>query len=91
MEDNEVLVKWSIFQKKFCKTLNQFMVWVKTSTNILGNKGSAVYALMNLGRKDINFECVVVNVCLGLIGHNGAGKSALLKILNGLINPDEGK
>jgi hypothetical protein len=31
MEDNEVLVKWSIFQKKFCKTSNQFMVWVKIS------------------------------------------------------------
>src|SRR5690606_7261810 len=29
--------------------------------------------------------------CLGLIGHNGAEKSTLLKILNGLINPDAGK
>ena len=29
--------------------------------------------------------------CLGLIGHNGAGKSSLLKMLNGLIPPDGGR
>ena len=28
--------------------------------------------------------------CLGLIGRNGAGKSTMLKMLNGLIRPDEG-
>jgi lipopolysaccharide transport system ATP-binding protein len=28
--------------------------------------------------------------CLGLIGHNGAGKTMLLKMLNGLIKPDRG-
>ena len=29
--------------------------------------------------------------CLGLIGHNGAGKTSLLRMLNGLIKPDAGR
>src|SRR5690606_10301069 len=29
--------------------------------------------------------------CIGLIGHNGAGKSSLLKVLNGLYAPDKGQ
>ena len=28
---------------------------------------------------------------LGLIGENGAGKSSLLKVLNGIYQPDEGE
>ena len=31
------------------------------------------------------------NERIGLIGRNGAGKSTLMKILAGLIEPDEGK
>ncbi len=29
--------------------------------------------------------------CLGLVGHNGAGKSTLVNVLNGGINPQEGR
>jgi ABC-type polysaccharide/polyol phosphate transport system ATPase subunit len=29
--------------------------------------------------------------CLGLIGHNGAGKTTMLRMLNGLIKPDQGR
>ena len=39
--------------------------------------------------KDIGFQ-LRRGECLGLIGHNGVGKSTLLKMLNGLIRPDEG-
>jgi len=38
---------------------------------------------------DINFE-VSRGEVLGIIGHNGAGKSVLLKILAGITNPTEG-
>jgi ABC-type polysaccharide/polyol phosphate transport system ATPase subunit len=37
--------------------------------------------------RDVSFE-VKRGECLGLIGHNGAGKSALLKMLNGISKPD---
>lgn len=38
---------------------------------------------------DVSFE-LRRGECLGLIGHNGAGKTSLLKMLNGLIKPDKG-
>ncbi len=40
--------------------------------------------------QDLNFE-VRRGECVGLIGHNGAGKTTVLKMLNGLIKPDSGK
>jgi lipopolysaccharide transport system ATP-binding protein len=40
--------------------------------------------------QDVSFE-VRRGECLGLIGHNGAGKSTMLKILNGLLAPDTGR
>jgi len=39
--------------------------------------------------KDVSFE-LRRGECLGLIGRNGAGKTSLLRILNGLIKPDTG-
>jgi len=40
--------------------------------------------------RDICFE-VGRGECVGLIGHNGAGKTTVLKMLNGLIKPDSGR
>ena len=52
--------------------------------------GSLSFAATNSwALQDISFE-VRRGECLGLIGHNRAGKSTLLKILNGLIRPDAG-
>ena len=39
--------------------------------------------------QDVSFK-VRRGECVGLIGHNGAGKTTILKILNGLIKPDRG-
>ena len=39
--------------------------------------------------KDVSFE-LRRGECLGLIGHNGAGKTTRLKMLNGLIKSDHG-
>jgi hypothetical protein len=58
--------------------------------------------LRTLGRseKEISKKCLGAakvpdsgrrrHQCLGLIGHNGAGNTTLLKMLNGLIKPDRG-
>lgn len=40
--------------------------------------------------KDVSFK-LRRGECIGLIGHNGAGKSSLLKVLNGLYAPDKGQ
>ncbi len=41
------------------------------------------------------FEGVAIHIAdgdlIGLIGPNGGGKSTLLKILAGLVNPDDGE
>ena len=39
--------------------------------------------------KDVSFE-VAPGEAVGLIGHNGAGKTSLLRMMNGLIRPDLG-
>jgi len=39
--------------------------------------------------EELSFE-VRRGECLGLIGHNGAGKSTVLKMLTGLVKPDAG-
>jgi lipopolysaccharide transport system ATP-binding protein len=40
--------------------------------------------------KDVSFQ-VRRGECLGLIGRNGAGKTSLLRMLNGLVRPDAGQ
>jgi lipopolysaccharide transport system ATP-binding protein len=39
--------------------------------------------------KDINFE-LKRDECLGLIGHNGVGKTTLLKVINDLLKRTRG-
>ena len=39
---------------------------------------------------DVSFQ-VRRGECLGLIGRNGAGKTSLLRLLNGLVRPDSGQ
>lgn len=40
--------------------------------------------------KDVSFD-VYHGETLGVIGRNGAGKSSLLRVLAGIVNPDKGK
>ncbi|MFN6178842.1 MAG: ABC transporter ATP-binding protein [Flavobacteriales bacterium] len=40
--------------------------------------------------KDVSFT-LRRGECLGLLGHNGAGKTTMLRMLNGLIKPDQGR
>ncbi|WP_324721936.1 ABC transporter ATP-binding protein [Salinimicrobium sp. HB62] len=91
--ENEVLVKVEGLSKKFCKDLRTSL-WYGVKdlfSNLSGNKNERLLRDKEFwALKDINFE-VRRGECFGLIGHNGAGKSSLLKILNGLIKPDAGK
>jgi lipopolysaccharide transport system ATP-binding protein len=42
-----------------------------------------------LAVEDVSFE-LKEGECLGLIGPNGAGKSTVLKMINGIVRPDQG-
>lgn len=90
MKEKEVIISVKSVSKKLCKDLKRSLYY-------------GVKDIMKLGRgntdelrkgefwavSDISFE-LRRGDCLGLIGHNGAGKSSLLKMLNGLISPDKG-
>jgi|WetSurMetagenome_2_1015567.scaffolds.fasta_scaffold92682_2 lipopolysaccharide transport system ATP-binding protein len=90
---DDILVEVNHVSKKFSKNLKQSM-WYG-----LKDLGSAVLGLNNdrsvlregefWAVKDVSFT-LRRGECLGLIGRNGAGKSTMLKMLNGLIRPDEG-
>ncbi|MCD6460033.1 ATP-binding cassette domain-containing protein [bacterium] len=80
--------------KKFCKRLRYTMLYgaldlTSTFFNVHQNfnrlRTGEFWAL-----KDIDFE-VKKGEAVGLIGANGAGKSTMLKLLNGIYMPDNGE
>ncbi len=91
--NNDIMIQVESVSKKFCRTLKRSM-WYGVQD--IGRE------LIGIGRKpelrqeefwavdSVSFE-LRRGECLGLIGHNGAGKSSLLKMLNGLIKPDKGR
>src|SRR5690606_36813954 len=90
----ETLIKVENVSKKFCRDLKRSLWYgVQDITNeLLGRRNGNVETLRKYefwAVKDVSFE-LKRGECLGLIGHNGVGKSSLLKMLNGLIKPDEG-
>lgn len=91
--DRDVLVKVEGVSKKFTTDLKDSLKYgfsdifksslgLKLNSELRKNEFWAV--------KDVSFE-LKRGECIGLIGHNGAGKSSLLKVLNGLYTPDKGK
>ena len=90
---DEILVEVKSASKKFSRSLKRSM-WYglqDLSTAVLGIKQdrSSLREGEFWAVKDVSFT-LRRGECLGLIGRNGAGKSTMLKMLNGLIRPDEG-
>lgn len=88
-------IKVENLSKKFCRGLKQSL-WYgmqDLGSELLGRPHGGDGELRNdefWAIKDVNFE-LKRGECLGLIGANGAGKSSLLKMLNGLLKPDNGR
>ena len=61
------------------------------SSNLVGvKKGSENGNLYSEILSNINFE-VKDNDCVGIMGHNGCGKTTLLKVISGVYHPEIGK
>jgi len=94
LSSSDVAIKVENVSKKFCKSLKRSMLYgVRDITrNAFGMSSNS-----HLLRKkefwaidDISFE-VKKGETLGIIGSNGAGKTTMLKMLNGIFWPDKGK
>lgn len=104
VRNSDVLVEAEHVSKKFCRSLRRSLWYgardvagalVPWSRNGQSPDENVRGELPPLRRdefwavRNVSFE-LRRGECLGLIGHNGAGKSTVLKILNGLIPPDAG-
>jgi lipopolysaccharide transport system ATP-binding protein len=89
----EVLISVEAIKKKFCRSLRKSLQYglQDIASNLVGRPSTPklrrgeFYAV-----DDISFE-LRRSECLGIIGKNGAGKTTILKMLNGLIKPDAGR
>ena len=102
--NDDVLVKVDNVSKRFCRSLKRSL-WYglqDLGSEIGGRRHGGGSGLPQSSAdvqlrpdefwavKDVSFE-LRRGECLGLIGRNGAGKTSLLRILNGLIKPDTGR
>ena len=96
MSNDSLLIEASGISKKFCRDLKRSLWYgVKDSVHDLCayNSRNQSNNLRNgefWANHDLSFA-VKRGECLGLIGGNGAGKTTVLKMLNGLIKPDSGQ
>ena len=92
---NDTLIKVDGVSKKFSRSLKKSL-WYgmhDLGNELLGRRHGGNGQLRTdefWAVKDVSFE-LSRGECLGLIGQNGAGKTSLLRMLNGLIKPDQGR
>jgi lipopolysaccharide transport system ATP-binding protein len=94
--DGDVLVSADNVGKIFCRDFKKSLIYgfADSAKDLIG-KSSHRKNERGLrpgefwANRNITFD-LKRGECLGLIGHNGAGKTTFLKMLNGLIKPDEG-
>lgn len=91
--DNRLAINVEGVSKRFCRELKRSLFYgvQDTLTDLSG--GSLELTPLRphefWANRDVSFQ-VRLGECVGLIGHNGAGKTTILKMLNGLIKPDRG-
>jgi lipopolysaccharide transport system ATP-binding protein len=100
--DGEVLIRAERVSKKFCRSLKKslwygardvgsaLLPWTRNRVEHGDDGLPKLRADEFWAVKNVSFE-LRRGECLGIIGHNGAGKSTFLKLLNGLIRPDDGQ
>jgi lipopolysaccharide transport system ATP-binding protein len=87
------LIKLEGVSKKFCSDLKRSLFYgvadLASELCLRQKERNRLRKYEFWALKDISVE-VRAGETLGLIGHNGAGKSTILKLLNGLLKPDTG-
>ena len=91
---SDTLVIADNVSKKFCRSLRQSL-WYgmkDLGSELIGKRKNGDQLRDNefWAVKNVSFS-VKRGETLGLIGHNGAGKTTMLRMLNGLIKPDQGR
>ncbi len=89
----DVLIKVEGISKKYCKDFKKSMQYglLDIADEFLFRNSSAQLRKKEFWAvSDVGFE-VRRGECMGLIGHNGSGKSSILKMMNGLIKPNKGR
>jgi len=92
--DKDVIIKVENLGKKFTKSLKRSLVYGTTDVarNMFGipSKTTELRKGEFWSLKGVSFE-VKKGEALGVIGQNGSGKTTMLRVLNGIFPPDEGK
>ena len=95
MTMSDTLIKVEGVSKKFSYTLKRSLWYgMQDLGNELLGRRHGGNGQLRTGEfwavRDVSFE-LRRGDCLGLLGQNGAGKTTVLRMLNGLIKPDQGR